>query len=328
MQATDTSSAAYHFPMSKFPWHSQFPVGVDDVARALRADVPVLADAHVDALGEGWDFATFVATADSQRWVVRIPKRRICARALAKELSLLDAIHRAIGDIPVAIPRYEWRIDSPATLRLPYAVYRYLAGAQLYEVHAARDVVARTARDVGCFLSRLHPLEILPRRRVTDQFDGHVPEFRRHIAALDDVVPAGVRAAFERLLETPCPRYEGAARLCHADLLTEHVLVDGAHVAVIDWGDARLDDPWSDFVGLWTWAGDRAVHVAADAYGIQPSSADWQRIRFKGVCVTVGQCYYGKYGGNAALLRASVAELERMFGVGQIGDTRVAERLS
>jgi aminoglycoside phosphotransferase (APT) family kinase protein len=252
--------------------------------------------------------------------VVRVPKRRICARALEKELELLDVMHREIGEIPVEIPRYEWRIDAPATLALPYAIYRYLEGRQLYRVRADRDVVARTARALGAFLRRLHALEILPRRRFVDQFAGHLHEFRKHLEALGDALPGRIHAAFSRLLASPYPRYEGKTRVCHADLLTEHVLVADDAVAVIDWGDARLDDPWSDFVGLWTWAGDRGVHVAAEAYGEKPSAADWHRIRFKGACVTLGQCYYGKFGGNDTLFRSSLADLSRMLHDGQIDD--------
>jgi Ser/Thr protein kinase RdoA (MazF antagonist) len=51
-------------------------------------------------------------------------------------------------------------------------------------------------------------------------------------------------------------------RVCHAELLAEHILVDraGEPLAVIDWGDVTTGPWWQDFVGLW--GGDARLESA------------------------------------------------------------------
>src|SRR5262247_2081529 len=143
--------------MSRPPWHNAFPVTVADVARALRADIPSLADAEVVPLGAGFDFTTFLADG---RWVVRFPKRRSAVRALAKEVALLERLHSELTSTAVRTVEYRWHVEAPTTVKLPYAVYEFLEGAPLYEIAPAADLVAHVANRLGEFLRALHAARV------------------------------------------------------------------------------------------------------------------------------------------------------------------------
>jgi aminoglycoside phosphotransferase (APT) family kinase protein len=311
--------------MSRPPWHNEFPVTLTEVVRALRADIPALADADVVPLGAGFDFTTFLADG---RWVVRFPKRRSAARALAKEVALLERLHRDMTPTSVRTIEYHWYVETPTTVKLPYAVYGYLDGTPLYELAPEPGLVTSVATPMGEFLRALHAVRIgSPPRHLDERFDEHIPELRTYLAALDDLVPLARRERLERLLATTLPPFEGEPRLCHADLLSEHIFVRDDRVSVIDWGDARWDDPWSDFVGLWTWAGDRAVRIACLTYGAEPTATDWHRIRYKGICVCIGQCHFGLRDDHPELLRGTLAALDRIDAAGQIAAPQGAYRI-
>ena len=303
--------------MSKPPWHNDFPVTREDISDALRADIPELADARLLPLGEGWDFVAWRA---DDRWVLRFPKRRSSVRRLAHEVELLAHVAHAAEETNVQVPVYRWHVERPRTLRLAYGVYGYLPGVSLIDVAPDPDRIAHVGAQLGNFLGAMHALPFTKKPRRREDFTDHVPEFREHVGALGDTISTELREALLRLLALPLPAFEGEPRFCHADLLMEHVLVEGERVAVIDWGDAAWADPWSDFVGLWTWGGDRAVKLAADRYTSAPSVRDWYRIRYKGACVAIAQAHYGRADGRASLVLASLATLGRMQRAGQLDD--------
>jgi aminoglycoside phosphotransferase (APT) family kinase protein len=303
--------------MSKPPWHNDFPVTRDGIAEALRADIPELADVPLVPLGEGWDFVAWRADG---RWVLRLPKRRSSVRRLAHEVELLKLVERAATQTNVQVPVYRWHVERPRTLRLAYGVYGYLPGVSLIDVAPDRDRVAHVGARLGNFLGAMHALPFAKKPRHREDFADHVPEFREHVGVLGDTISAELHDALLRLLALPLPAFEGEPRLCHADLLMEHVLVDGDGLAVIDWGDAAWADPWSDFVGLWTWGGDHAVRMAAERYTCAPSVRDWYRIRYKGACVAIAQAHFGRVDGRTSLVNASLATLARMQRARQLDD--------
>src|SRR5512139_4167984 len=96
--------------MEKLPWHNSYPLDPPRVAQILAADLSDLAVEHVEALGEGWDFATFLV---NDEWVFRFPKRRQAGRQLAREHKFLDAVAQPLADQPIAIPRYRYHIQTP-----------------------------------------------------------------------------------------------------------------------------------------------------------------------------------------------------------------------
>src|SRR5215475_12238169 len=117
--------------MQRLPWHNDFPLDPARVATIVADDVAgELAVERVEALGEGWDFTTFLVDGD---WVFRFPKRRQSARQLAREHKLLNALAPALADQPIGIPSYRFFVTASKGFPLGYVGYRYLHGAPLAE---------------------------------------------------------------------------------------------------------------------------------------------------------------------------------------------------
>lgn len=286
------------------PWDFDYrlsPSAVEALARAcgLRGE-PC-------PLGAGWDYATFVC--DGQ--VLRIPKRAETAAVLPKELELLRSLP---ADLPLVTPRPARdlvRVDL-----LPYAsmVYAFIAGTPL----DACDLEPRAARigaQLGEFLRALHSLP-LPAAPIGDRS----LDARRNdaIAKLAPLVPELGESLVTRLLERlneSLPPLRSEYRLCHADLLAEHILVGdrGDAVAVIDWGDAGAAPWWSDFVGLWLWGDDEALRAALAAYGRSLDGGERAHLQRLALLAAIDQCYYELQRDDASWTHEAAAYLERLL---------------
>lgn len=315
------------------PWHSEHRLDAARVAAVLRAELPALELDAVQALGEGWDFTTYqAADGTGAAWVFRFPKRRGCARALLHEIALLDALTDALPgarDADIAVPDYRYRVTAPAAFPLAFGGYRLLPGDPLDRIDTSIANLEALGMQLGRWLQRVHAVAPgPPPRSFRDPFPAQLVEFREALRRVAPRLPDAVRKPAQRLLASAPPPFTGTPRLCHNDLGAEHMLVAPARdriAAVIDWCDADWNDPLSDVVGLWIRGGDRPAQAAIDAYGLACSEADWQRLRFRGICCAVGQAHYGDAAGRPAELRAAIDVLERAQRAGQLEDCRAAE---
>jgi aminoglycoside phosphotransferase (APT) family kinase protein len=186
------------------------------------------------------------------RYLLRVPHnepRRF--EELGREARTVAAAHIAGVQAPVLV-LYD---DSRRTLGVPFAVYEWRDGATL-EPEPGR-IVGREATwsAIGAQLARLHttlqPAELswlptdeppLPEEQLARRLsEGWLSRFEGDWLAtwLSDLSDAaGPDAA--------------PTTVTHGDMQAANILVDaqGALLALIDWGDARLADPAIDFAGI------------------------------------------------------------------------------
>jgi aminoglycoside phosphotransferase (APT) family kinase protein len=309
------------------PWENAFRLDPDRVHAILRQVVPELRIAHVRALGEGWDFVTYVA---DDTWVFRFAKQRHSGRALARELAMLERLRRELastgarGQDRIEIPAYRFHFTSAAGHPGALAGYALLQGRGL-DVFAPGEVdLPRIGPQLGAWLATVHASEPIRRpARIPDHFAADLVELRESLRQLQPHLPEAIGRELGALLARPYPAFAGPASFCHGDLGSEHVLVDdeAARItAVIDWTDARWDDPVADFAGLWAWGGDAAAAAICRGYGRELNRGEWRALRFRGACVGLGTAHYGWFGERPDEFGAGLAILERMHGAGQLVD--------
>jgi len=305
----------------RLPWHNDFPLTPDQVAAILAADIPQMHGAHVVALGDGWDYSTFLA---NDEWVFRFPKRRQCVRALAAEKTILDALAVALQADEIAIPRYHYHVLRPAAFALSYAGYPLLRGDPLSNHGASSIDRIGLGGQLGRFLLRLQRAAPSPAPRVYhDELPSHILDFRQELDEVATVLPARLVAACRKLLGNAPPPFTGTPSFQHGDLGAEHILVDPAQgriVGIIDWGDASWGNPVRDVVGLWAWGGDAAVAAAQSTWPYALTSEDWSRLRFWGASYAIGSAYFGYKDGRDALYATALGWLERMYSAGQLSN--------
>lgn len=180
----------------------------------------------------GWDFKVLILDGE---WALRIPRRRLPAEELRKEIELLPALAAAL---PVEIPCFELVSSEPL-----FVVYRLIQGEPL------RD---EDSDGVRAFLDALHSFDVgtleVPRPDWLEIYRRHAGDWRRGVIPLLDV---DERTGAEALLAEVETLTGFAPALTHSDLGPEHLLVrEGRLVGVIDWGDARVGDPAIDYAWL------------------------------------------------------------------------------
>ena len=308
-----------HIPkVPRLPWHNDYPLSAEDVARIVAADVTEFARCGARVLGEGWDYTTFVV---DDRAVFRFPKRRQCVRPLKREIASLAHLRQRIAAFDVAIPDYQWTVEHPRAFPLLYAGYPFLSGRPLVEI-AATDCDARAiATSIGRLLANVR--SNAPTKAPRPSPDDFSPSDVLH--DLDQAAPAmpvEIVAACRTMLARWIPVPPVARAFSHGDLGVEHVLVDeqARVVALIDWGDLGYAHVAHDFVGFWAWGGDAVARFAIDAADAQLSADDWKRMRFAGICYAIGTVYYGYKDGHDALRLSGLEWLARAFARGQIED--------
>ncbi len=303
--------------MHSLPWHNRFPRTVEEISNIITEDLPELAPATARALGEGWDYCTYLV---NETWVFRFPKRYQSARGLLRELRHLNALGPDLADT-LPIPRYSHHVQRSKAYPTAYAAYPFLKGEALFRAPA--DNVQRVGEALGAFLGRLHRLAPQPPQRMRDELLDWIPDFRRELKDAAGGIPPPIRIACERLLDRPPPAFRGVPRFTHADLGAEHILVNPETLqitGIIDWGDAAWGDPLADYVGLWAWGGDLAAHAGFQASGFEVSADHWARVRFWGACYAIGSAYYGYKDGHGELHRAALSWLDRMHANRQLED--------
>jgi aminoglycoside phosphotransferase (APT) family kinase protein len=303
----------------ELPWHDAHPLEARDVAAILARDLPEFRDAVVAPLGDGWDFKVFLVDG---RWAFRFPKRRQCARALEREITLLDALATSLRDAPIDIPRYRYRVARPQQFPLPYAGYRLLPGAPLVELDVAALEPFALGAELGELLHRLQNVPALPAPRIyRDHIAADLISIRAEFDAIAHALPSHIARASQALLtRVPAPD-DRTYTFQHGDLGAEHILIDSRRIAaVIDWGDAGWGHPVNDLVGLWAWGGDAAVAGALATWQRALNRQGWARLRLRGAAYAIGSAYYGYKDRRDHLYVTALGWLQRMYRAGQLFD--------
>lgn len=271
---TTTYDGPIRWQPEEVSWGDWFTVGAlcrlleqtpDDVvpdSRALwAAQLAAWNDDRVELEG-GWDNRTSLVEG---RWVDRSPRHDDLAPWLLAETRLLPAI---VGRLPIAVP-------VPVVVEPdPLVVRHALVQGTACEPSA---LTREDGGEVGHFLRMLHDL---PGSVATAAAVRSAADDRRArdklVSGLRSValplVPPSLFAVAERLLDGV--QAVSAQRLCHGDLVREHLLVRAGRVSgVIDWGDARVTDPAVDLAWPLHGTSDSFARQVTRSYGVTPDEA-------------------------------------------------------
>jgi len=273
---------------SPVPWHSdRGELDADAVAATVGGQFPSLRPVAARFLARGWDHDAWLV---NESWVFRFPRRREVADGIPAHRAIVDRIAAAL---PLPAPRVELVGAPDAQFPHAYTAQRFVAGepADGFDLDDAQEQ-ALAAR-LGPALAALHAIDPTGLELAVE--GDRNAERRLHATRLANgfraCMPASCAARWSDVLDgslAPPPRYEGPFRLTHNDLNAEHLLLDRetrALVAILDWNDAALGDPATDFVGLWMWRGERAVRRTLAHYALPWDEAFVARIRFAALCL-------------------------------------------
>ncbi len=312
------------------PWEADVSLDAAVARTILAAELPALQARQVIPFGEGWDFTTFLIDDES---VARFAKRDDSSRRFAgevrilAELAVLDLSPSRTSDACIALPCYQHVILTPSNYPFAIGAYPLLPGVRADDPQHADLNRERIGGQLGAWLKRLHACTPVPApRRIPEYFAADLVEFRESLRELRPALSPELAQSLARMLNEPYRPASEPPRFCHADLGMEHVLVGGPQIrAVIDWTDARWDDPLTDFAGLWAWGGDTAVRAARQHYGQPLTPAQWAMLRWRGACHALGQAHYGYFAGRADEFAIGVGQLMRMHDAGQLDDVHRPE---
>lgn len=296
------------------PWTADRPFDAEGARRAVEAALPELGPVEARWLGSGWDFDAFEV---NQRWVFRFPRREKVQAQLRKDLVLLGWL---ADRLPAPLPRYAWGALTAPAFPYVFSGYEKLMGVQAIEFDL-RDVKhAQLGRWLGRFLQRLHalePPEALIREAgleagvtTTHGCKELLQEYLTPLAAQVDGALAMRAQRFFRDEDCVQLPYEGPLVLVHEDCHAAHLLLDPDAPArvtgLLDWSDARFNDPAEDFARLFSWGGDRLLEPMLRAYGATEPGFG-RRARYIGVWLALKEwAYFDKIGEAARATRVQV----------------------
>ncbi len=185
---------------------------------------------------QGWDF--LVALVDG--WVLRIPRSHGAQWRLARERYLLQKL----SNPPVQIPCYQERSTG-------LWGYPMISGLAMGTLSPGTPLWEETC----AFIRWLHRMSEtdsdVVRSRWQRRYQSRIRGVLQDVGPLLSVreyrqVEYVFKEADQQLAASRWP-----VVLLHGDLVAEHLLVDGGHLAgVIDFGDWRFGDPMFDWSGL------------------------------------------------------------------------------
>jgi macrolide phosphotransferase len=201
------------------------------------------------------------ADAQGVPWVVRAPRRADVVQGAERERRALALVRPRL---PVAVP--DWRLYSPEVIAYPRLGGEPAAGVDL----AAGGYVWRfderapPAVFLESFATALAALHgILPEEAGSAGLPVRSPaevreEFARKVARAREVLdlPDTVGDRWQRWLADDT-YWPGGCVPVHGDLHPGHILVDGDHavVGLLDWTEAHVGDPATDFALLYATLG-------------------------------------------------------------------------
>ena len=209
---------------------------------------------------------------------VRLPRIHWAVGQVDKEATWLPRLAPAL---PLAVPTVLAHGAPGAGYPYPWAVYRWLGGANAAEAPPAD--MSQAALDLAHFLLALQRLDTTGGPAALDHglrgapLAGRDAATRQAIAALGDTMDAAAATAvWEEALRAR--EWNRPPVWFHGDLLPGNLLVaDGRLSAVIDWNGLGVGDPACDLVIAWAlFAGESRAAFRA-ALGVD--DATWARGR-------------------------------------------------
>jgi aminoglycoside phosphotransferase (APT) family kinase protein len=291
----------------------------DRAAAVVRTVAAHLPDARVDSVvqvGEGTDHVAYEVDG---ALIVRWSKERDAAARAARvdrEARLLAAV---AASSPLPVPEPSFTAPEQGCL-----AYRKLPGVPLLDLPRPRwsSHGASVAATLGQLLTALHatPLEDLigPAEFDDQPLALWRAEAAETYAAVAGEVPPVYRRGVEAFLDAPPPAEGWTPVFSHNDLGIEHVLVDPgtwAVTGIIDWSDAAIVDPATDFGLLYRDLGPAALHAAIGSYRteINHPATLGERAAFYARCTLVEDLAYGVQTGKDKYVDKSHAAMTWLF---------------
>jgi aminoglycoside phosphotransferase (APT) family kinase protein len=296
------------------PWGAEHELSAQLAAALIEEQFPALAPAKAVYHDEGQGSQAFeVAGA----WLFRFPKRAAVEQALTVERALLPALAPHLG---VPIPTFEWVGRPSARFPFHFVGYRKIAGASALHVDPARVAPADVAERLGSFLTKLHAFPVDEARRlgVPDADASRAParlaeQARPHLNIARRLAPDKLVQRCRALLDAGADPSPLAPRLVHNHLSQGHILLadgGGAVTGVVDWGDAGIGDPASDFAGLYHWLGEPFVRAVLAHYRGEVDPGLVGRARLLAACLGLAHIGYGVETGRAGWAQAGRRALD------------------
>lgn len=261
-------------------------------------------------LGEGLDNTAYEAEGELVLRFSKEPDAALRAEGVLREARLLDVV-RKISPLPTPEPRF----TAPDQGCLAYVK---LPGAQLLDLFPVREA-SSVAATLGHFLSALHSASTTAMAKLVETDDVPLTEWLGEAQEIYGEVASRVPPSFwrpaEAFLEGAPPSRAGALVFSHNDLGIEHVLVDAESrvTGIIDWTDAAITDPATDFGRIYRDLGPAALDVALAAYGDQGTLRE--RAEFYARCGVFEDLAYGMETGDDRYTGKSLAAMQWLFPV-------------
>jgi aminoglycoside phosphotransferase (APT) family kinase protein len=268
----------------------EIPAGESIVRTLLTAQCPDWAARPLTPAGAGTDNTMYRLGDDL---LVRVPRRPFTAGMLVKERRWLP---RLAPHLPLEIPTPVFHGEPSDTFPLPWAVYRWIDGAE-----AGPDTVhdwPAFGRALASFVQALHGIDLMGETRTGDLSwyrggllrdcdDWVTPSFARCADLIDGI--GTLELLWREGLALPDPVAPHV--WLHADLKPTNLLVrDGALHAVIDFAGIAVGFPDAEHATIWDYpAAAREAYRAA----IGIDDLTWRRARAWAIAPGVsGLSYY------------------------------------
>jgi aminoglycoside phosphotransferase (APT) family kinase protein len=286
------------------------------VRRMVAAHRPEAPADSVVPLGEGTDNIAYDVDGEL---IVRWSKERdvrVRAARIDREARLLTAI-AAISPLPVPEPSFTVPEQG-------WLAYRKLPGVPLLDLPQQQRLSHGTsvAATLGDLLTALHAAPVEDMTELVE-LDGRPlalwrEEAAETYAAITGEVPLVYRRRVEAFLDAPPPVGGWTPVFSHNDLGIEHVLVDPgawAVTGIIDWSDAAIVDPATDFGLLYRDMGPAAHRAALRRYRteINDPAALVERAAFYARCSLIEDLAYGIQTGNDRYVDKSLTAMTWLY---------------
>ncbi len=196
---------------------------------------------------------TYAVTDGTNRWVLRRPPLGHVlptAHDMAREYTVLDALHRAAYPVPAPIRL----CTDPAVIGAPFYLMQHVDGRIYREVEALESLGPEAVRTlIMSLVDKLADLHALDYAAIGLGDFGHpdgfnarqVRRWKKQLDASRSRAVSGIEELHARLAAV-VP--DGGASVVHGDYRLDNVLIGPGHAinAVLDWEMSTLGDPLSD----------------------------------------------------------------------------------
>jgi len=245
-------------------------------------------------IGEGW---TAVAYRVNDELVFKFPKRNKTWEELDREIAFLKY---ARPSLPLTVAEHLQRVRESDGAPHGYVVHRNIPGNAVEPRSLSPRARSAVARVLAGFLHALHEISPSALSSILPHEDEYrtVQQYQRD--AEEHIAPHLSRAERRRLsdliarhLRDPL-NFAGQARMLHADLSADHVLlVDESVTGILDWGDVCFGDPDYDFGYLYDDFGEAFVREMAAHYGHEDPDRLVRKARYFSIADQIGTIVYG-----------------------------------